>query len=377
MPSFLSGPRYSGMEGGAVLSSKRLCALSLLLVSLAGCGSGPSATPDPLASPSSTEEPSPSPGVEPPFVIVEPADLVSDPPARPFDYAVVNPEPPRRVPNATRSFWVHDPASGDQHQITARLRVQTDHAAMWVEEWVWHDVRKMEEAALLFDSLVYPTVVSAFGSEWTPGVDNDTHIHILHADLGEGVLAYTSSADELPRDEYEYSNEAELILVQATGLEAGSPPYMALLAREFHRLVHQFVGVEHRGSGARDLGSGLELESEFSEQNVSCDQFICPLPKECLGTNHFGVLLFCFLESAGQRMVEHPLYQHDAGKYHGKGATQVQHKMQLCEIIHRGWLKPTLVVSNDESSVEGDTHCRSNSASPLPDEDRKQQGSYQ
>jgi immune inhibitor A len=174
----------------------------------------------------------------PSVVAVEGAELVTDPPPRPFDYTVVNPEPPRRVPNATRSFWVHDPATGEPRQVTARLRVQTHHAAMWIEEWVWHDVRKMEEAALLFDSLIYPTVVSAFGSEWNPGVDNDPRVQILHADLGEGVLGYTSSADELPADIYTYSNEAELIVVQAVGLDPGSPTYMALLARELQRLVH-------------------------------------------------------------------------------------------------------------------------------------------
>jgi len=170
-----------------------------------------------------------------------PDALLVEPPPRPFDFTVVNPEPPRRVPNATRAFWVTDGTTGERREIIARLRVQTEHVAMWVEEGVWHDVRQLEEAAAFFETQVYPTVRAAFGSEWTPGVDNDPHIHVLHATgLGEGVMGYTSSADEFPRALYPFSNEAEMITVHAGCVEVGSPAYYALLARQFQRLIQWF-----------------------------------------------------------------------------------------------------------------------------------------
>jgi hypothetical protein len=164
-----------------------------------------------------------------------------EPPPRPFDYTVVNPEPPRRVPNANRTFWVTDGTSGERRPITARLRVQTERVAMWVEDGIWHDVRQLEEAAAFLETHVISTTRAAFGSEWTPGVDNDPHIVVLHATgLGEGVMGYTSSGDEFPRAVYPLSNEAEMITVHADAVEVGSPAYRGLLARQFQRLIQWF-----------------------------------------------------------------------------------------------------------------------------------------
>jgi len=164
-----------------------------------------------------------------------------EPPPRPFDYAVVNSDPPRRVPSATRVFWITDGTTGERREITARLRVQTERVAMWVEDGIWHDVRQLEEAAAFFDTQVISITRAAFGSEWTPGVDNDPHIAVLHATgLGEGVMGYTSSADEFSRDVYPLSNEAEMITVHADTVEVGSPAYYGLLARQYQRLIQWF-----------------------------------------------------------------------------------------------------------------------------------------
>ena len=200
-------------------------------------------TPTPAPTPTSTPIPTPTPATSPIRTPVPAADrvllsLLTELPPRPFDYTVVNSTPPRRVPNAIRTFWVTDGATGERRETPARLRVQTEHVAMWVEEGVWHDVRQLEEAADFFETQVYSTTRAAFGSEWTPGVDNDPHIVILHATgLGEGVMGYTSSADEFPRALYPFSNEAEMIYVSADYAEVGSPAYYALLARQFQRLI--------------------------------------------------------------------------------------------------------------------------------------------
>jgi immune inhibitor A len=205
----------------------------------------PSPTPTPTSTPTSAPAPTPvppptyTPVFDPDQASVEP--LPAEPPPRPFDYTVVNPEPPRRVPNATRAFWVADGTTGERREIVARLRVQTAHVAMWVEEGVWHDVRQLAAAAAFFEVHVAPTVHAAFGSEWTPGVDNDPRVAVLHATgLGQGVMGYTSSADEFPRRVYPFSNEAELIVVHADTVEVGSPAYYALLARQFQRLIQWF-----------------------------------------------------------------------------------------------------------------------------------------
>jgi immune inhibitor A len=209
----------------------------------------PSSTPTSTPPPTSTPTPIPTltatpmlpPSPTPDDSGNDPHKSSFEPPPRPFDYVVVNPEPPQRVPNATRTFWVYDGETGERREITARLRVQTEHAAMWVEEGIWHDVRQLEAAATWFETQIYSTTRAVFGSEWTPGVDNDPHIHILHAaDLGEGVVGYTSSADEFPRALYPHSNEAETIMVHIGPVEVGSPAYYALLARQFQRIIQWF-----------------------------------------------------------------------------------------------------------------------------------------
>jgi immune inhibitor A len=171
----------------------------------------------------------------------DPDLLLVEPPPRPFAYTVVNPSPPRRVPNATRTFWIVDGATGEWRETPARLRVQTEHIAMWVEEGVWHDVRLLEQAATFLETQVYPTTRAAFGSEWTPGVDNDPHIHVLHATgLGDGVISYTSGADEFPRALYPFSNEAEMATIHVDTVAVGSQAYYAALTRELQHLVQWF-----------------------------------------------------------------------------------------------------------------------------------------
>lgn len=229
------------------MCTRRLSLTALLLI-LAACTVSPTQTPIPTPSHTPTPTPTPAPVtdlIRTPFPddagSVSLDALLVEPPPRPFSYTVVNPKPPRRVPNATRTFWVADSTTGERRETPARLRVQTEHVAMWVEEGVWHDVRQLEEAATFFETQVYSTTRAAFGSEWTPGVDNDPHVVILYAtSLGEGVAGYTSSADEFPSALYPFSNEAEMITVHAGCVDVGSPAYRALLARQFQRLIQWF-----------------------------------------------------------------------------------------------------------------------------------------
>jgi len=217
--------------------------------------------------------------------------LLVEPPPRPFDYIVVNPKPPRRVPNAIRTFWIADGMTGERREITARLRAQTDHAAMWVEEGVWHDVRKLEEATIFFETVVYSTTRAAFGSEWTPGVDNDPHIHILHAtDLGENVLGYTSSADEFPRTQYTSSNEAEMIVVSLDYVNVASPTYYALLARQFQRLIQWF----------QDRNEERWVKEGFAELAVQLNKLDTGAPERAY-LEHPGTSLTAWKNEEAQR----------------------------------------------------------------------------
>lgn len=187
--------------------------------------------------------------------------LQSEPPSRSLPRTTVNPEPHPRVPNAKRTFWVLDQRGMPSRQVSARLRVRKPHVEMWIEEGIWHDVKQLEIAAEVFESRIYPTTRAAFGSEWTPGVDNDPHILVLHVKgLGQEIAGYTSILDELPRTVNPFSNEAELIVVNLDIVLPNSPPYYALLARQLQRLI-QWAQDENESrwvkEGLVELAAGL------------------------------------------------------------------------------------------------------------------------
>jgi immune inhibitor A len=153
---------------------------------------------------------------------------------------VVNATPPTYKVGDTAKFWVSNSDTDDHHQVIAELRYLTDHVAMWVEQGVRLNQSDLEASANRFEQKTYPTNREFFGSEWTPGVDNDVRLHILHArGLGSSVGGYYSAADEYSRKVNEYSNEREMFYVSAESgnAEPNSDYYDGTLAHEFQHMI--------------------------------------------------------------------------------------------------------------------------------------------
>ena len=113
---------------------------------------------------------------------------------------VVNATPPSYKVGDKAQFWVSNSDTQEHFQVTAELRFVTDHVAMWVEQGVKFNQKDLEASANRFEQKTYPTNREFFGSEWTPGVDNDVRLNILHArGMGDTVAGYYSSADEYSR----------------------------------------------------------------------------------------------------------------------------------------------------------------------------------
>ena len=112
---------------------------------------------------------------------------------------------------------------------------------MWVQEDLKFDQKDIETSADRFETDTYPTNREFFGSEWSPGVDNDVRLTILNAEgLGETVAGYYSSADEFSHLINPYSNEREMFYVS---IESGSSLpnssyYDGTLAHEFQHMIH-------------------------------------------------------------------------------------------------------------------------------------------
>ena len=140
-----------------------------------------------------------------------------------------------------RVFHVSNVDTDEQFDITAVLRYETPHVYMWVEEGVDVNMNDLRAAADLFETHTYPTNRAFFGSEWSPGVDNDPHLSILHANgLGYTVAGYYSSADEFVSAVREDSNEMEMFYISAENTTINDEFYNGVLAHEFQHMIHWY-----------------------------------------------------------------------------------------------------------------------------------------
>jgi immune inhibitor A len=139
-----------------------------------------------------------------------------------------------------RTFQVSNLDDNTNFEIEAELLYKTEHVYMWVEQGLRVDRRAVQEAADLFEEHTYPTTREFFGSEWTPGVDGDPHLSILHArNLGRTVAGYFSSADSYVRAVRSDSNEMEMFYIHIDrGMQINDPFYNGVLAHEFQHMIH-------------------------------------------------------------------------------------------------------------------------------------------
>jgi immune inhibitor A len=154
----------------------------------------------------------------------------------------VNPEGPPDYPVGTcRTFHASNVDTNEHFDLTACLRYKNDVVYMWVEEGVKVDEADLKAAADLFATKTYPNNRNFFGSEWSPGVDNDPRLHILHArNLGDTVAGYYSSADEFVPAVREDSNAMEMFYIQIDNVTVNDDFYNGVLAHEFQHMIHWY-----------------------------------------------------------------------------------------------------------------------------------------
>jgi hypothetical protein len=210
----------------------------MLLVALAaayGCG-------DSASSPTCTVATSTAittPATPPPALSVAPdRDLlalalrlgrVTEPPS-----PIARTEPPTYAEGDRETFDVLDLLVPARRSVEATLRLITPHAYFYLQDDRSVSEDDLADAGREFEKDVYPTVARYFGSEWSPGVDSDPHITLLHADL-PGVGGLFADADEYPQAVSPTSNEREMVYL---GSDPGSRGYNALVAHELQHLVH-------------------------------------------------------------------------------------------------------------------------------------------
>lgn len=132
----------------------------------------------------------------------------------------------------------------NRERITANLRLISNYAYFYVEDNYWDSLKNtkkdlflsaIEELATEFDTVIYPTERSVFGSEWNPGVDNDKRITILITPLVDNAGGYFNTFDGYPVLQAPRSNEREMVYLNTTVIQ--DPNAKAFLAHEFQHLI--------------------------------------------------------------------------------------------------------------------------------------------
>ena len=152
---------------------------------------------------------------------------------------IIPPEPKTYEVGDTELFWVDNEDTDEVVQVTAVLQLITPHAYMWVEEGAAYDPDGLAASAERFNEVTYPTNHQYFGTEWSPGIDGDERLHILHTSaMGNSVAGYFYSPSEYPASAVQYSNEREMFFINISNTFPGSPFYDGVLAHEFQHMIH-------------------------------------------------------------------------------------------------------------------------------------------
>ena len=135
------------------------------------------------------------------------------------------------------TFWVSNSDTAEHRQGQFTLRYITPHSYFWAEDGTDVDEDEMKRLMDTFENEIYPTDREFFGSEATPGVDNDPHIYVLYAhDIGSNVAGYYNSSDTFNPEVKEFSN-AHDTYVLGSNQDLGVEYTYSTLAHEFVHMI--------------------------------------------------------------------------------------------------------------------------------------------
>lgn len=158
----------------------------------------------------------------------------------PMPESVPAPSTPLKVGD-TQKFWVSNTDTDENFQVTATLRKIGEHVYFWVENGVRYRDSEIKALVDAFDQKIYPTDRNFFGSENTPGVDNDPRLYILYASgLGSSLAGYYSSADAVVPQAHPYSNAHEMFVLSADNAPLSDEYTFGVLAHEFQHMIHWY-----------------------------------------------------------------------------------------------------------------------------------------
>lgn len=138
-----------------------------------------------------------------------------------------------------QKFWVSNEDTNKQFQVDFVLRFKSDHLYFWIEKGLTYKEESLTKLGNAFETKIYPMDRKFFGSEWTPGIDNDPHLYVLYArNLGKNIAGYFSSLDSIHPLAHEYSNAHEMFKLNADSQTLEAEYTYSVLAHEFQHMIH-------------------------------------------------------------------------------------------------------------------------------------------
>ncbi len=154
------------------------------------------------------------------------------------------------------TFWVTNTDTAENFQVETTLAAVTDHLYFWIEDGVDYSKKALNDLVAEFEDNIYPTNQEFFGSEWTPGVDEDPHLYVIYArGLGSNLAGYYASIDEYHPLVHEFSNAHETFMLSADNAGLTEVYTYGVLAHEFQHMIHWY----------RDRNETSWLNEGFSE----------------------------------------------------------------------------------------------------------------
>lgn len=163
-----------------------------------------------------------------------------------------------------KEFWLLNMDTNTNFQAVTQLAYITDHAYFWIEKGAYYDPDELALLAETFEKTIYPTNRAFFGSEWSPGIDNDEHLYIVYATgLGYSIAGYFSSTDSVHPLANPHSNAHETFMMNADAIGLGEDFTYGVLAHEFQHMIHWY----------QDLNETSWLNEGFAELAALLNDF--------------------------------------------------------------------------------------------------------
>lgn len=154
-------------------------------------------------------------------------------------------------------------------EITATLKKISNNAYFYIEDEYWNGLTTDQKNSYLggvdklaneFDNTIYPNLTYFFGSEWNPGIDNDSKMTILLTQLKSTAGGYFNEKDEKNSTQEPSSNVREMIYLNSA--QVSNSLIYSLLAHEMQHLISW--NQKERLRGLKDDIWLNELRSEYA-----------------------------------------------------------------------------------------------------------------